>query len=185
MDAQDAQLKTTVYVGVSVDGYIARRDHTLDFLDFEPPTSDMGFTDFMASVDVLIMGRSTYDFVTNSGFDWPYGTTQVVVLTHRDLPIPVGQQATVSASAQAPRELLASLAAVGRRHAYIDGGSVVQQFLAAGLVDQLILTTVPVLIGEGISLFGPLPHDLRLSHISTEPFENGMVQTTYGVVNPV
>ena len=181
VDIAGGKIKTTVYVGLSVDGFVARPDHTLDFLDVGPTTSDMGFSDLMASVDVLIMGRNTFDFVINAGVDWPYGTLQVVVLTHRPLDLSEELAPTVSGSAKQGPALLAELAASGRTHAYVDGGSVVQQFLATGLVDELILTRVPVLIGEGIPLFAALPHDVRLTHVATEAYENGMVQTTYSI----
>jgi riboflavin biosynthesis pyrimidine reductase len=70
----------------------------------------------------------------------------------------------------------------GFRHLYVDGGATIQRFLAAGLVDRLVLSRVPVLIGEGIPLFGSLPHDVRLRHVATRTFPGGMVQTEYSIL---
>lgn len=179
-----------MYVGTSVDGFIARRDDGLDFLDLaEPVDGDMGFGDFMASVDVLVMGRNTFDvlerFVTREGVDWPYGETPLVVLTSRDLDVPVQLAGKVEVSDLEPVALLEQLGRRGFEHAYIDGAAVIQSFLRAGLIDELIITKVPVLIGDGISLFGEIDADLMLDHAGTTVFENGCVQTRYLVKGPL
>jgi dihydrofolate reductase len=182
-------VKTSVYVGTSVDGFIARRDDGLDFLESaEPVDGDMGFGDFMASVDVMVMGRNTFEvlerLVTREGVDWPYGETPLVVLTGRDLDVPVQLREKVQVSDLEPAALMEELARRGFEHAYIDGGAVIQSFLRAGLIDELIITSVPVLIGNGISLFGWLDADLTLEHAGTTVFENGCVQTRYLVSAP-
>ena len=173
---------TSVYVGVSVDGFIARPGGEVDFLDaVEPAETDLGWSEFLASVDVLVMGRNTFDMVIESGFDWPYGERLVVVLTSRALEIPSHLAGWVEASRSEPASLLGELAKRGFGRVYVDGGLTVQAFLRAGLVDELIVTTVPTLIGEGIRLFGTLDTDVRLEHVRTEAFGNGMVQTKYRV----
>lgn len=181
----------SVFIATSVDGYIARRDGSLDWLMGATPESppsdtdlgDFGFGAFFASVDLLLMGRSTYDTVIGFG-EWPYGNTPVVVVTHRALDPPTAApDAPVTAAAGTPSELVAQLAASGHRHVYVDGGDLIQQFLAAGLIDRLTISRVPVLLGDGISLFGSVPADVHLHHDRTESWSNGLVQTTYSVVH--
>lgn len=176
-------MQTSVYVGISVDGYIARPDGAVDFLDHHAaPDSDLGFAAFLASVDVLVMGRNTFDFVLNAGVDWPYGGVLVVVLTHRSLELPPEFAGNVETSDLSPRGMVDHLSERGFRHAYIDGGQTVRDFLIAGLVDRLILTTVPDLIGQGVSLFPALEADIRLELVSSVSEPNGFVQSTYQVL---
>lgn len=183
-------MKTTVFCGVSVDGFIARPDGSVDFLDaFDPPVdsegqaSDMGFGALMASIDALVMGRNTFDtvlgMIDGGMIEWPYGDTPVIVMTSRPLEMPEDLQDTVEATDLEPRELLDVLSARLVEHIYVDGGRTVQSFLAAGLVDELSITTVPILIGEGLRLFGALPTDVRLERSGGQTFSNGMVQNNY------
>jgi len=169
-------VKTSVFVGTSVDGFIARADGSLDFLD-AGGNEEHGYEAFMASVDVLIMGRHTYETVLSFGA-WPFGAKPVFVLSSRPLaPPPPG--AVVEQLAGEPAVIVATLAERGFGHAYVDGGVTVQRFLAAGLIDRLIVSRVPVLIGNGIPLFGPTPGDIRLTHVSTRHFPGGLVQSEY------
>src|SRR5574337_901009 len=151
--------RCSVFVGVSLDGFIARPDGALDWLaPFEG--SEHGYQAFLDSVDAVVIGRATYDVVL--GFDtWPYGGKRVLVLTHR----PPAARHGETFLAGAPAEVVARLAAGGVRGEYVDGGEGVSQFLAAGLVDDLTLTFVPVVLGDGIRLFrAPLPQRaLRLA----------------------
>lgn len=172
--------RVSAFMAISLDGFIARSDGGLDWLDIPPPTpdEDYGFAAFFASVDGLAMGRHSFETVL--GFDaWPYGDTPVEVLTHRPLAIPGQLAATVSTSADTPAELVARLGVAGRRHLYVDGGRTVQGFLAAGLLDELTLTRIPVILGAGIPLFGPLPASIVLHHDATRVFANGLVQSRY------
>lgn len=168
--------RVSVFCGLSVDGFIARPDHTLNFLPEEP--EDHGFGEFYASVDVLLMGRNTYDVMRKLG-PWPYGAKPVVVLSSRAVDCPVEPEAVVERMQGEPVEVLARLAERGWRHVYVDGGITVTRFLAAGCVDRLILTRVPVLIGAGIPLFGALPGDVRLQHVATRTYASGLVQSEY------
>ena len=170
-------MRVSVFVGASVDGFIARKDGALDFLP--EGAEDHGYAAFMAGVDTLVIGRRTYDTVLAFGpAMWPYAGKRVVVLSHRPLPAPPPGR-TVEAMQGTPADVLARLQATGSRSLYVDGGLVVQQFLAAGLVDRLVVTRVPVLIGEGTPLFGPLPRDLRLRHVATRSYPSGLVQSEY------
>lgn len=175
-------MRTSVFCGVSMEGFIARPDGSIDFLEGHGEVEgDMGFQAFMDSVDCMVMGRNTYDFVIASGGAWYYGDTPVFVLTSRSLGGPLPEGATVEALQLGPEETLERLEAAGYTHAYVDGGATVQQFAAAGLIDEMILTRLPVFIGEGIPLIDPSGGDVLLEHVGTEVFTNGFVQSRYRV----
>lgn len=170
-------MKISVFVGTSVDGFIARPDGALDFL---PPGGGEphGYDEFIATVDTIVIGRNTYETVR--GFEaWPYGRKRVVVLSTGPLDLTVVKDGVVEQMAGAPAEIATKLAATGARHLYVDGGITIQGFLRAGLVTRLVVTRVPVLIGQGIPLFGSLPHDVRLRHVVTRQYPSGLVQSEY------
>lgn len=173
-------MKTSGFVGVSVDGFMARRNGDLDFLSFggEEPH---GYDEFIASIDTLVIGRGTFETVT--GFpEWPYGDKHVVVLSSRSLDLSAAPKHKVEQMSGEPAEIVAKLAARGAQHLYVDGGITIQRFLRAGLIQHLTITRVPVLIGDGIPLFGALPHDIRLRHIATQSYASGLVKTEYEVM---
>ena len=163
-------LKASIFIGISVDGFIARPNGELDFL---PPGGGEphGYDEFFNSVDALAIGRKTFETVL--GFDnWPYGKKPVFVLSTQSLSrAPAG--AVVEHLSGDPLEIVSQLEARGIRHIYVDGGITIQRFLRAGLIQRLIITRVPVLIGDGIPLFGSLPHDVHLRHIATQHFPSG------------
>lgn len=176
-------IKCSAFIATSLDGFIARRNGDIDWLPGSDGLSegeDYGFGEFFASVDTLVMGRNTYELAL--GFkDWPYRGKNVVVLSS-DFPKPLTRLVEgVQATSSSPEELVRSLASAGCVHAYVDGGKTIQSFLRAGLIDEITVTTVPVLIGEGIPLFGPLRKDVELQHISTRTFVSGFVQSKYRV----
>lgn len=170
-------MKASVFVGTSVDGFIARANGDLDFLPAgggEPH----GYDEFIASVDTIVIGRNTFEIVLK--FDgWPYGDKRVVVLSSRPLDLSVVVGGVVEQMSGPPAEIVAKLAATGAQHLYIDGGITVQEFLRAGLIQRLIVTRVPVLIGQGIPLFGSLPHDIPLQHVATRQYPSGLIQSEY------
>ena len=172
-------MKASVFIGTSLDGFIARTNGGLDFL---PPGGGEphGYDEFMATVDALVIGRKTFETVLT--FDgWPYGEKPVVVLSGRPLaPAPPG--AAVERMSGAPAEIVSQLAARGIRHVYVDGGITIQRFLQDGLIQRLIVTRVPVLIGTGIPLFGRVPSDIVLRHVGTRQYASGLVQSEYEVV---
>ena len=174
-------MMTSVFVGTSVDGFIARRSGEYDFLaagEREPH----GYDEFIASVDALVIGRKTYETVL-SFRDWPYGDRLVVVLSSRPLDFSRVRGGRVEQMSGSPSEIYSQLAARRVKHVYVDGGITVQEFLRAGLIQRITITRVPVLIGDGIPLFGSLPHDVRLRHIATQTYPSGMVKTEYEVVS--
>jgi dihydrofolate reductase len=171
-------VKASVFIGTSLDGFIARLNGDLDFL---PPGGGEphGYNEFMATVDALVIGRKTFETVL--AFDtWPYGKKPVFVLsTHPLAPTPPG--AVVERMSGAPADIASHLAARGIAHVYVDGGITIQRFLQAGLIDHLIITRVPVLIGAGIPLFGALQRDIALRHVATRHYASGLVQSEYVV----
>jgi dihydrofolate reductase len=176
----DLPMKTSVFVGVSVDGFMARRNGDLDFLPVGGGEAH-GYDEFIATIDTLVIGRGTFEIVM--GFpEWPYGDKRVVVLSSRPLDLSRAPKDTVEQMNGEPAEIVAKLAARGANHAYVDGGVTIQRFLRAGLIQHLTITRVPVLIGDGIPLFGSLPHDIRLRHIATQSYASGLVKTEYEVM---
>jgi len=169
-------VKASVFVGTSLDGFIARVNGGLDFL---PPGGGEphGYDAFIASVDALVIGRKTFETVLT--FDtWPYGEKPVFVLSTRALAsAPAG--AVVERMSGDPAEIVSKLDARGIRHVYVDGGTTIQRFLQAGLIQRLIITRVPVLIGAGIPLFGAIPRDILLKHVGTRQYASGLVQSEY------
>lgn len=172
-------MQASVFVGVSVDGFIARRNGALDFLD-EGGGEPHGYDEFVATVDVLVIGRGTFEVVAKFA-QWPYGEKRVVVLSSNPIDLS-GIPSTVTHMQGEPAAIVATLASQGFRHAYVDGGITIQRFLRAGLIQKLTITRVPVLIGDGIPLFGALTSDIRLRHIATRSYAGGLVQSEYEVI---
>lgn len=172
-------MKLSVFCGVSVDGFLARPNHGLDFLD-SGGQEPHGFEEFYGSVDVLVIGRKTFE-VVRTFKQWPYGKKTVVVLSSRPVDFSWIKRGIVEQMSGEPAEIAAQLTARGFQHAYIDGGITIQKFLAAGLIDRMIVTRVPVLIGEGIPLFGPVPRDIALHHVATRSYPGGLVQSEYEI----
>ena len=171
-------MKASVFIGTSVDGFIARMDGGLDWLPDAPEPH--GYDEFMASVDTLVIGRKTFETVLS--FDgWVYGTKRLVVLSNQplDLETAIARGGVVEQMGGAPAEIVARLAASGAQHLYVDGGITIQGFLRAHLIDRMVITRVPVLIGQGVPLFGSLPADLRLRHVATRSYPSGLVQSEY------
>jgi dihydrofolate reductase len=175
-------MTVSVFVGTSVDGFIARPNDDLDFLP-EGGGEPHGYDEFLASVDAIVIGRKTFEKVLTLG-PWPYGDKRVVVLSSRPVDLAAAVGGVAEQMAGAPAEIVSRLAASGAHHLYVDGGITIQRFLRAGLVHRLVITRVPVLIGEGVPLFGTLPHDVQLRHLATRHYPSGLVQSEYHVVTP-
>jgi dihydrofolate reductase len=170
-------MKLSVFCGVSVDGFLARPDDGLDFLE-TGEQEPHGYEEFFGSVDVVVIGRRTFEVVLGFG-GWYYGKKPVVVLSSRALDFSAVKDGVVEQMAGEPAEIAKRLAARGFQHAYIDGGVTIQRFLAAGLIDRVVVTRVPVLIGEGIPLFGRVGRDIVLRHVETRTYKGGLVQSEY------
>ncbi len=174
-------MRTSVCVGISLDGFLARPNGAYDFLmaGLDADGEFNGYNAFFATVDVVLLGRNTYDVVLPFP-KWPYGATPVFVLSSRPLA-PPPSAAIVERISGTPPQVFAQLASRGFRHAYVDGGITIQQFLRAGLIHRLVITRVPVLVGSGLPLFGPIDADIRLMHLATRELRGGTVQSEYRI----
>jgi len=171
-------MKTTVYVGTSLDGFIARKDGDIDWLvKYQNKEVHDSYNEFISRIDAMVIGRGTYEKVL--GFpEWPYEKKVFVLSTSlKQISGILNEKATLVA--MKPAELLNYLSDKGFSNIYIDGGKVIQSFLREDLVDELIITKVPELIGTGIPLFGYLDNDLRFEHIKTNIYSDGLVKSQY------
>jgi dihydrofolate reductase len=170
-------MKTIVYIGTSLDGFIARADGGIDWLvKFEKPVrKDYG--EFIRKIDAVVMGRGTFEKVLTFP-SWPY-EKKVFVLSNTIKRVPAKLRGKVTVLSMKPRALLNYLSNEGFSNIYVDGGKVIQSFLKEDCIDELIITKAPVLIGSGIPLFGHLNHDLQFKHIRTKIYSNGLVKSHY------
>jgi len=158
-----------VFIATSLDGFIARADGDIDWLlQRDDPAEDHGYSAFIADKDVIVMGRGSYEKVLT--FESWFYDRPVVVLSEQLAHSPV------------PAALMEELAGQGVHRVYVDGGQLVQSFLRDGLVADMVITTVPVLIGSGRPLFGRLQQDVDLKLVSSCCFPSGLVQSTYRLV---
>lgn len=175
----------SVFVALSLDGFLARSDGGLDWLDEAnrtiPPGEDCGYRTFFSSVDALVMGRKTFETV-RAFPAWPYGEKPVVVRSRNLRSLASGSPKTVSLSGESPSDLAGRLGEQGHRRLYVDGGETIRAFLAEDLIDDLTITWIPTVLGSGIPLFGAEPRDRRLECVSTRTYRFGFVQSVYRVV---
>lgn len=178
-------IKCSVFIATSLDGFVARQDGDISWLtdtEYIIETEDFGFAEFYASVDAIVMGRKTYE--TALGFtEWPYANKRVVVLSHASISIPSQLAGNVEHMSGSPAEVAQRLEASCTRHVYIDGGQTIQGFLKAGLIDEMTITTIPILLGSGIPLFGLSEHEFSLQLLTSHAYSNGFVQTKYEVLH--
>jgi dihydrofolate reductase len=170
-------MKASVFIATSLDGFIARQDGALDWLPADGGEPH-GYLEFITTVDAIVIGRKTFETVL--AFEaWPYGKKPVVVLSTTLSGLTVPDGAVCELMAGTPDEIVSRLTQRGMKHLYIDGGVTIQRFIAAGLIQNLTITRIPVLLGSGIPLFGSLSHDLRLEHVTTRSYPSGLVQSEY------
>ncbi len=172
--------KNSVYIATSIDGYIADKDGGIDWLDMVsiPEGEDMGYYAFMENIDALVMGRNSFETVLGFDVDWPYtkpvfvlsNSLSVIPKSHREKAFPVSGELT---------EVLHMIHNRGFLRLYIDGGVTIQSFLSEDLIDELILTTIPIILGGGIPLFGDLRQRLAFEHIGTKVFADQLIQRHY------
>lgn len=171
-----------VFIATSLDGYISTPDGGIEWLiRRDDPNEDHGYNDFIRDIDGLIMGRGTYEKAIT--FDsWQY-TVPVLVMSRtlksKDIPIILKDKIQIVDSS--PIDLMKSLNAKGWRKVYVDGGQIIQSFLRDNLIADMVITTAPVLLGEGRNLFGSLNSETSLTHIKTTAFPSGLVQSKYRV----
>ncbi len=173
-------VSTHVFIAVSLDGYIARQDGDIDWLlQRDDPTEDHGYIAFIADKEWIVMGRGSYEKVLTFK-EWPYDRP-VLMLSRQlaDTPVPKALKGKVQFSRHTPKDVLNDLAARNVQRVYLDGGQVIQSFLREGLVADIVITTVPVLLGSGKPLFGSLAQDINLTLLSSRSFPSGLVQSHY------
>ena len=179
-------LTKSVFIATSLDGFIARENGELDWLDAAnatvPEGEDCGYVDFMDTIDVLVMGRKTYEKVLSFGM-WPYEDTPVIVLSSNKIEIPNDLVQSVSCSSESPKDLCERLSNEEAKRIYVDGGATIQRFLAEGLINNITITVIPVILGSGIPLFANARKDIALKHVTTKTYDFGFVQLTYEVEN--
>ncbi len=168
-----------VYIATSIDGYIAKADGDIDWLHEQPnPTnSDYGYAEFIANIDALVMGRNSFDKV-RSFDEWPY-EKKVFVLSSSITKVPDDLIGKVELLTGTPEQVTSNLNALGFNNLYIDGGQLIQSFMAADLIDELIVTRMPIVLGSGIPLFGRLAEPIKFSHQHTQVYDNILVKTHY------
>jgi len=169
-----------VFIATSLDGYIADKNDGLDWLHSvpNPDNIDMGFSSLMERVDALVMGRNTLDIVLSFGVEWPY-SKPVFVLSNTMTKVPEGYEDKVFLVNGELSDIVQNLREQGYNDLYIDGGKTIQSFLKQGLIDELNITTIPVLLGGGAPLFGELDTMQSFRLVKSQTFLNAVVQTTY------
>lgn len=171
-----------VFIATSLDGYIARKDDDIEWLtSFSSLGEDHGYNAHIAKMDGIIMGRGTYEKVVT--FDQWYYEKPVLVLSRSLDPasVPDHLKDKVEVIAATPEGAMDLAASRGWQRIYADGGKLIQSFLRAGLIEDMIVSRIPILLGDGIPLFGPLDQDIALEHIETKSFPSGLVQSHYRV----
>jgi len=169
--------KISVYIALSIDGYIARKDNSLDWLDrvggFD---EDYGFKNMLAGIDTLIIGRKTYEVA--STVPDPYPGKRVIVLSHSLNSVKAGMEIY----REDLEELLEKLHSEGARHIWVDGGSTISQFLHLQLVDEMTLSIIPIVLGSGLPLFHTIGKEIPCRLISSQAYQSGLVQQRYEII---
>jgi dihydrofolate reductase len=173
-----------VFIATSLDGFIARPNGGLDWLEaVNSAGEEHGYQAFIETIDGIFMGRET--FQVSLGFEpWPYDKPLIVLSTRlaaNDLPSHLRDRVSIAGSVS---EALTESERRGWRRAYVDGGATIRAFLRAGIIKDMVISRIPVLLGEGLPLFGPVDADIPLKHLETRAFPSGLVQSRYAVEHP-
>ena len=174
------QKENIVFIASSIDGYIADKNGGIDWLNEipNPDKIDMGYHNFIAQIDALVMGRTTFETVLSFGIDWPY-TKPVFVLSTTLKTVPEELKNKVFIVNGSLTQVLKHIHQLGYFKLYIDGGKTIQSFLKEDLIDRMILTTIPTLLGEGFPLFTQMSQKLDFTCISSQIYLDTIVQNTF------
>ena len=172
--------KNKVFIAKSLDGYIAGKNGEIDWLHStpNPNNNDMGFVKFIDGIDAILMGRLTFELVCSFDVAWPY-PRPVFVWSNTLQSIPEKFQDKAELVKGSTQEVLTTIHGKGHYQLYIDGGTTIQSFLKEDLIDELIITTIPILLGGGIPLFGDLQKPLNFEHVASNVFLDQLVQNHY------
>ena len=184
-------MKCSVYIATSLDGFIATHEDSLDWLhsagngkNLKPENADMGFANYLASIDCIIMGRKSMEIISSMNLtaeQWPYGDIKIIILSNTISQAPENLNGKIEFYSGELSKLLQNLEAKGHKHAYIDGGTTIQNFINHGLIEEITITRAPVLLGEGKPLFGKTNKNIKLTNPSVIVFDNDFVQLKYNV----
>jgi dihydrofolate reductase len=172
--------RNKVFIAKSLDGYISDRNGKLEWLNAipNPENNDMGYSEFIDNIDAVVMGRTTFETVCSFGIEWPY--KMPVYVLSRTLESPgEGYRGRAEIINGPLKDIVKQLNQKGFNRLYIDGGLTIQRFLREDLIDEIIITTIPVMLGGGNRLFSDLPSELEFSHVDTHVFLNEIVQSHY------
>jgi len=172
--------KNSVFIATSLDGYIADKNGRIDWLYSipNPENDDMGYAEFNNKIDALVMGRTTFETVIGFDVDWPYDKP-VFVLSNKLKEIPESHKDKAFLVKGTLKEILEQIRGKGFNRLYIDGGTTIRNFLKEDLIDEMVLTTIPILLGGGSSLFSELPNEMKFELIKTKTYLNKVTQNHY------
>ncbi len=172
--------KNSVFIATSIDGYIADKNGGIDWLHSipNPKNDDMGYVEFTNDIDALVMGRTTFETVCGFDIDWPYDKP-VFVLSNKLKEIPESHRGKAFLVKGTLTEILDQIYEKGLNKLYIDGGTTIRNFLKKDLIDEIVITKIPVLLGGGSSLFAELPNELKFELIGTKTYLNQITQNHY------
>ena len=172
--------RNKVFIARSLDGYIADKNGGLDWLNAVPNPDhlDLGYEKFIKEVDAIVMGRATFEAVCSFDMEWPY-KIPVFVLSRTMDKVPEKYQGNAEHLNGSLTEILDQIHRKGYTRLYIDGGTTIQNFLKEDLIDEIIITTIPILLGGGSPLFGELPNELEFEHVESHLYLDALVQDCY------
>ena len=176
-------MKVSVYIATSLDGYIARPNGDIDWLmeaDNSDGKEDYGYKEFLDSVDCMVMGRNSMEMVMSFP-EWPYEGKRVIVLSNTLKEMPSQLKGKIELYSGSLIKLVAELKNDGCKRIYIDGGKTIQSFINDELITDITITKIPILLGEGLSLFGKTKNDIKLKHIESKTYSSGFVKSTYEI----
>ena len=176
-------MKVSVYIATSLDGYIARPNGDINWLmeaDNSGGKEDYGYKEYSVTVDCMVMGRNSMEMVMSFP-EWPYKGKRVVVLSNTLKETPSQLKNKVELYSGSLVKLVTKLKDDGCKRIYVDGGKTIQSFINENLITDITITKIPILLGEGLSLFGNTKHDIKLKHIETKSYPSGFVKSTYEV----
>lgn len=171
--------KTILYIGASVDGFIAAPDDDITWME-QYNDVDYGYKEFEASIGLVILGRKAYDVGIDNGWGWPHPVPGIILSEDTPKMVPEGAELTFKKGDIT--QILAEAKKCTDKNIWIGGGGyVAQEFLKAGLLDEIVLCTIPIILGDGIRLFDKVGRRIELTLVSSKNYDKGLTISTYKV----